>query len=325
LISQSRGLGDVYKRQPGWWSKGDYDIEQSSKYANSLKDIINFFNNIVKTNTKNRAIIPTKLSLEMDGIGGMIIGNLFKIPDELLPRGYKGGGAGPKQIAYVVTGLGHSIQNNDWVTKVDAQFIILDEPKGEDKSILSKYTIKNLNNLITSNNSEGAINLVSQEQNKAIVKADPKDANIIAKYGEIGDTSQLTTLIFPYPMYYGSNQVKSTSVHKLVKDDLEAIFKEILSTFGLKRIKELKLDRFDGLLNIRYKRGGSTSPSIHSWAIAIDINAADNPLEAKTGTALFSKPEYKQFIDIWYRHNWKSFGKELGYDWMHFQVNDVHF
>ena len=117
---------------PSWFSKGDYDIEQSSKYANSLKDIINYYISIFKTEAKNRAIIPTKLSLEMDGIGGMIIGNMFRIPDELLPRGYKGGGAGPKQIAYLVTGLGHSIQNNDWITKVDAQFIILDEPKGLD-------------------------------------------------------------------------------------------------------------------------------------------------------------------------------------------------
>ena len=117
---------------PSWFSKGDYDIEQSSKYANSLKDIINYYISIFKTEAKNRGIIPTKLSLEMDGIGGIIIGNLFKIPDDLLPRGYKGGGAGPKQIAYLVTGLGHSVQNNDWVTKVDAQFIILDEPKGLD-------------------------------------------------------------------------------------------------------------------------------------------------------------------------------------------------
>jgi hypothetical protein len=319
----------LIEAEPGWWSKGDYDVEQSSKYANSLKDIINFFNSIIKTNTKNRAIIPTKLSLEMDGIGGMVIGNLFRIPDDLLPRGYKRPEnkktePGPSKIAYVVTGLGHSIQNNDWVTKVDAQFIILDEPRGENKSILSKYTIKNLNNLITNNNSEGAINLVSQEQNKATIKADPKDANIVAKYGEIGDISQLTTLTFPYPMYFGPTLVKTTPVHKLVKDDLEKIFKEILSTYGLKKIKELKLDQFGGLYNVRNKRNGG-SPSIHSWAIAIDLYPLGNSLSTQTKDALFAKPEYKQFIDIWYRHNWKSFGKELGYDWMHFQVNDVHF
>ncbi len=84
----------------------------------------------------------------MDGIGGMIIGNLFKIPDDLLPRGYKGGGAGPKQIAYTVTGLGHSIQNNDWVTRVDSQFIILDEPRGA-LDFKSTLEIIKVNNALT--------------------------------------------------------------------------------------------------------------------------------------------------------------------------------
>lgn len=115
--------------QPGYWiENGNYDVEQSSKYANSLKDIIAYFRSFIESNSNNRDIIPTKLSLEMDGIGGIRIGNLFRIPNDILPRGYRGGGAGPSQIAYVVTGLGHSVQNNDWVTKIDAQFVLLDPP-----------------------------------------------------------------------------------------------------------------------------------------------------------------------------------------------------
>jgi predicted chitinase len=114
-----------------WESKGDFDPGEGSKYSNALKDQINYYRSNTNTDNKNRAIIPTKLSLEMDGIGGIVIGNLFRIPDEILPRGYKGGGGvGPAKIAYAVTGIGHSIQNNDWVTRLDAQFIILDEPKG---------------------------------------------------------------------------------------------------------------------------------------------------------------------------------------------------
>lgn len=140
---------------PDWWeSKGDYDVEQSSKYANSLKDIIGFFKSIINKNTKNRAIIPTKLSLEMDGIGGMIIGNMFKIPKDIIPKGYggdlnynSGSSAGPQKLAYVVTGLNHTIQNNDWTTTVDAQFIVLDEPSGLDKSNIQ--TIRAINRTVT--------------------------------------------------------------------------------------------------------------------------------------------------------------------------------
>jgi len=303
--------------------RGDFDAAEASKYSNALKDVINYYRTFTDVDTKNRSIIPTKLSLTIDGIGGMIIGNLFKIPDELLPRGYRGGGAGPKKLAYTVNGLNHSVQNNDWTTNIESQFIILDEATGP-IPIGDYNAIKAINKAATSQNTTTATNVVNQEKNKANIKADPGDKSIVSKYGEIGDTSQLTTLTFPYPMYYGGKLVKTTTVHKLAKNDLEAILKEILTTFGLKRIKELKLDQFDGLYNVRNKRGGST-PSIHSWAIAIDINAADNSLGARTGTALFSKPEYKKFVDIWYKHNWKSFGRELGYDWMHFQVKDAHF
>jgi hypothetical protein len=109
---------------------GDFDVSESGKYSNALKDIISYFKSLYKDDNKNRAIIPTKLSIELDGIGGIVIGNLFRIPEELMPRGYKGDGAGPAKLGYCVTGLGHTISGNDWKTKIDAQFIILDEPRG---------------------------------------------------------------------------------------------------------------------------------------------------------------------------------------------------
>jgi murein DD-endopeptidase MepM/ murein hydrolase activator NlpD len=144
-------IADLFiQLNPDWFSAGDYDVEESSKYANALKDIINYFNSIISSNTKNRAIIPTKLSLTMDGIGGMIIGNMFKINDDVLPSGYKGKTISSdigSRIGYVVTGLGHKINNNDWTTQVDAQFVVLDEPKGIDKSSLP--TVIAINRAVT--------------------------------------------------------------------------------------------------------------------------------------------------------------------------------
>ena len=122
----------INKIDAGWTEiKGDFDVSESGKYSNALKDIISYFKNLFKDDNKNRAIIPTKLSIELDGISGIVIGNLFRIPEELMPRGYKGDGAGPVKLGYCVTGLGHTVSSNDWKTKIDAQFIILDEPRGE--------------------------------------------------------------------------------------------------------------------------------------------------------------------------------------------------
>ena len=144
-------IADLFlELNPDWWeSRGDYDIEQSAKYSNALKDIIAYFTSIINKNTKNRAIIPTKLSLTMDGIGGMIIGNMFKINDDALPSGYKGGkGVAGAKIGYVVTGLGHKIDNNDWTTQVDSQFVVLDEPQGLDKKNIP--TVQAINRAVTS-------------------------------------------------------------------------------------------------------------------------------------------------------------------------------
>jgi hypothetical protein len=114
----------------GLWTSNEYDFDKITEYENALKDLIGFFISINGDDMKNRAIIPTKLSLNIDGIGGLIIGNIFRIPDEILPRGYKGDKAGAK-IGYLITGLGHSLQDGDWITKITSQFIILDEPTGK--------------------------------------------------------------------------------------------------------------------------------------------------------------------------------------------------
>jgi hypothetical protein len=119
------------KLESGWFSDSGFDLEAAGSYKTALRDLIAFFVAITKSKIKNRAILPTVLSVEMDGIGGVIIGNIFRIPDEVIPKGYKGGygGYGAK-LGHIVTGLGHSLQNGDWVTKIDAQTIILDEPTG---------------------------------------------------------------------------------------------------------------------------------------------------------------------------------------------------
>jgi len=61
----------------------------------------------------------------MDGIGGITIGNVFKIPEDSLPKRYR-----EKKVAYIVTGVNHSIQNNDRTTTIEAQTLLMLPPKG---------------------------------------------------------------------------------------------------------------------------------------------------------------------------------------------------
>ena len=69
------------------------------------------------------AIIPLKFSATIDGISGIVIGNVFKIPSSRLPKGYK-----DANVAFVVMGEDQNITSGqDWTTKIIGQMIILDD------------------------------------------------------------------------------------------------------------------------------------------------------------------------------------------------------
>jgi hypothetical protein len=65
----------------------------------------------------------------MDGIGGLVIGHMFRLPDYVLPRGYRGEKGVGAQLGQAITSISHTITNNDWVTKIDALNIVLNDDK----------------------------------------------------------------------------------------------------------------------------------------------------------------------------------------------------
>lgn len=149
---------------------------------------------------------------------------------------------------------------------------------------------------------------------------------LLEKYGTPNKTGEgyIVQIKLPYPMYLNwatATIVKKISCHKLVADKLIAIFTEILEVYGIEEIKRLQLDDFGGCFNYRFMRGGDEL-SLHSWGVAIDLDPDRNLLRESSKTARFAKPEYKTFIDIFYKHGFESLGREKNYDWMHFQVKD---
>jgi hypothetical protein len=104
-----------------------YNVANSSEYKNALKDVIVAIKAICNDPNQFRSIIPTKLSITIDGIGGIIIGNIFRIPDDSLPRGYKGEDGVGRKVGFLVTGLGHKIDTGFWETTIDSQSVILEK------------------------------------------------------------------------------------------------------------------------------------------------------------------------------------------------------
>jgi LAS superfamily LD-carboxypeptidase LdcB len=80
-------------------------------------------------------IVPVELSLQLEGIGGLKIGQTFTISSGILPAKYQG------KFGYIITGLNHSIDNNRWLTDIKTQFYLVGKgqpqgiPAGEERTV----------------------------------------------------------------------------------------------------------------------------------------------------------------------------------------------
>jgi hypothetical protein len=77
--------------------------------------------------TSAAPFIPAELELTLDGIGGIVMGNAFTIPKERLPLSLKDSVDGFPKVGFIVNGLTHTIESNQWLTKVKGQMIKLRE------------------------------------------------------------------------------------------------------------------------------------------------------------------------------------------------------
>jgi len=88
-------------------------------------------NVVKKYRTQNKAampgLVPVELSFKLDGIGGFIIGQAFKIGAGILPSKYQ------DKFGYIITGLEHSIDSkNTWETSVTTQFYSTELPGADE-------------------------------------------------------------------------------------------------------------------------------------------------------------------------------------------------
>jgi hypothetical protein len=86
-------------------------------YSNALRDIMAFISSVRTTDNKGKSFLPLKLSMTLDGISGLIIGNLFKVNQKFIPKYYT---RDDGKLGYTIIKIDQQIQNNDWTTQIQA-------------------------------------------------------------------------------------------------------------------------------------------------------------------------------------------------------------
>jgi hypothetical protein len=134
-------------------------------------------------------------------------------------------------------------------------------------------------------------------------------AQSLKKYGD--PNLQKSMVLFDVPTELEIGLIpKRIYCNKDIVAPLTQAFKNLIATGHVKEIKT-----WDGCFNIRKKRG-LTSMSLHSWGIAVDINAFENGLGK---TPKLSSGFVKCFTDAGF--DWG--GTWTRKDGMHFQLNKI--
>jgi hypothetical protein len=89
------------------------------------------------------AVIPLQFNLKLDGISGIVIGNVFKLPKNRLPFSYR-----EDDIYFIVMGEEQSVSSKqDWTTSIKGQLILL--RKESERNNLINENWNNLSGILT--------------------------------------------------------------------------------------------------------------------------------------------------------------------------------
>jgi len=134
-------------------------------------------------------------------------------------------------------------------------------------------------------------------------------AQALKKYGDPTKESSMTLWDVPKELEIGVLP-KRLYCNKDMILPLTKAFKNLISTGCVKELKT-----WDGCFNIRKKRG-LTSMSLHSWGIAIDVNAAWNGLNMTPKLS-------KEFVNCFTTAGFDWGGTWTRKDGMHFQLKSI--
>ena len=152
----------------------------------------------------------------------------------------------------------------------------------------------------------------------------PRQADCPTFYGKPGPEIEAQLVFAELPFHLRldwdlGTTTRRVRLHKKCAPAFVAALSEVWSHYGETKFRDLGIDRFAGGYAHRVMRGG-TKWSMHAYGCAVDFYAGPNGLKVRAPQALFSKPDYADFLDIMEKHGWLSALRLWGADAMHFQM-----
>lgn len=153
----------------------------------------------------------------------------------------------------------------------------------------------------------------------------PKQANVESFYGPHGVKDGFepprTEIKLPFTVYFEGTAVTKLKPHTKCANSLLAVFERLGEQYKTKAEREAAgILTYDGLYNPRLMRGSSTSWSMHSWAIAIDLNAGQNGNKVHWPTNAAMPIEV---MECFAKEGWLAAGAFWSRDAMHFQATSI--
>lgn len=141
-------------------------------------------------------------------------------------------------------------------------------------------------------------------------------ANAIER--EMFEKSHMRSLLYP-PDIRAAIPALGVSVYcnKVIADPLIAAYRELI-----KRKLHAEIKENDQCFLPRYQRGSTTQISIHTWALAVDLNPTQNPIYKTREQCIEAglTPFTPEFVQCWRDMGWVA-GEDFGSrpDIMHFE------
>ena len=155
---------------PGENGKIVYAKENTDSYSTIFRNYYKLLIGI-DNNPSVTKIIPFELQMTLEGISGLKVMEAFVIDENILPYPYRTKLTDSTRVAFLITGLEHTIANTGWETKIKAQ-IFLSDKAAEEPRLESPFTIK-----------KEAPRDVEAKQNSAPVKGNPLLAEVLKAAG----------------------------------------------------------------------------------------------------------------------------------------------